>query len=283
MAVSVSIGSLVILLAGAVGNVFGYPLASEAFDCSRTVLAEAADAYIAAQTAGNVSLLQRVVAGGWEYEENNKKKEAAKGVLGKALKIDHRRTIFDLAACATYTEIIAADPASPYVIGTQIRHGADGRVTLVDTIASTTNSWLFDAKKTLEYVLQEKWDPIPEAKRDNRDVIRAAGDAYLDMWSSATAADAVPWGTPCTRLEGSAYTGKGRPDDSCKAGIPSNHSQAPNTRRRYVVDESMGSVSIFCVWEHMMMAADSHEFRLEGGKLRYVHTMTECGGRRCTL
>jgi hypothetical protein len=247
------------------------------------VLAEAADAYIAAQTAGNVSLLQRVVAGGWEYEENNKKKEAAKGVLGKALKIDHRRTIFDLAACATYTEIIAADPASPYVIGTQIRHGADGRVTLVDTIASTTNSWLFDAKKTLEYVLQEKWDPIPEAKRDNRDVIRAAGDAYLDMWSSATAADAVPWGTPCTRLEGSAYTGKGRPDDSCKAGIPSNHSQAPNTRRRYVVDESMGSVSIFCVWEHMMMAADSHEFRLEGGKLRYVHTMTECGGRRCTL
>jgi hypothetical protein len=45
----------------------------------------------------------------------------------------------------------------------------------------------------------------------------------------------------------------------------------------------MGSVSIFCVWEHMMMAADSHEFRLEGGKLRYVHTMTVCGGQQCKL
>lgn len=130
---------------------------------------------------------------------------------------------------------------------------------------------------------QEKWDPIPEDKRDSRAVIQAAGDAYMDMWNNATADQAVPWGTPCTRLEGSAYTGKGQPDDSCRPGIPSNHSQAPNTHRRYVVDVAMGSVSIFCVWEHMMMAADSHEFRLEGGKLRYVHTMTVCGGQVCKL
>ncbi len=263
--------------------VFSHPLVPQAPGCDRSMLAQAADAYVAAQTAGNTSLLQSVVASAWEYDENNKKTDAQKGVLSKVLKIDHRRTIFDTIACATYTELIVADPASPYVIGTQIRHAADGRVTLIDTIASTTNSWLFDAKKTLEYVLQEKWDPIPEAKRDNRDAIKAAGDAYLDMWSNATAADAVPWGSPCTRLEGSAYTGKGKPDDSCKAGIPSNHNQAPNTHRRYVIDESMGSVSIFCLWEHMMKAADSHEFRLEGGKLRYVHTMTECGGQKCTL
>jgi hypothetical protein len=271
------------LITAAVHIVFGHPLAPQASDCSRSVLVRAADAYIAAQTAGNVTLLQQVVADTWEYEENNRRRDAQGGVLSKSLKIDHRRTNFDMVACATYTELIISDPANPYVIGTQIRHGTDGLVTLIDTVASTTNSWLFDAKKTLEYVLQEKWDPIPESRRDSRDAIKAAGDAYLDMWSNATAADAVPWGTPCARLEGSAYTGKGRPDDSCKAGIPSNHSQAPNTRRRYVIDESMGSVSIFCVWEHMMMAADSHEFRLEGGKLRYVHTMTECGGRKCAL
>ena len=254
-----------------------------ASDCSREVLAKAAEAYVAAQVAGSVNLLRDVVSENWEYEENNKKKDAQKGILSKALKIGHHRTTFDLVACATYTEVIATDPANPYVVGTQIRHGIDGRVTLIDTIASTTNSWLFDAKKTLEYVLQEEWVLIPGAKRDSRDVIKAAGDAYLDMWSNGTAANAVPWGTPCTRLEGSAYTGKGKPDDSCKAGIPSNHSQAPNTRRRYVIDETMGSVSILCLWEHMMMAADSHEFRLEGGKLRYVHTMTECGGKQCKL
>ncbi|KAL2264482.1 hypothetical protein VTK26DRAFT_47 [Humicola hyalothermophila] len=258
-------------------------IASPAPVCSRAVLAEAADAYVAAQKAGDINLLQGFLAEGWEYEENNKREDPRDGVLQKALKIDHRRTNFDPVFCATYTELIAADPADPYVIGTQIRHNADGRVALIDTIAATTNSWLFDAQKTLEYVLEENWYPIPEDEQDSRDLIRAAGDAYLDMWSNATAANAVPWGTPCARLEGSVYVGGAEPDDSCRVGIPTNTSQPPNTRRRYVIDQSMGSVSIFCVWEHMMMAADSHEFRLEGGKLRYVHTMTECGGQLCTL
>ncbi|PSN66555.1 hypothetical protein BS50DRAFT_601397 [Corynespora cassiicola Philippines] len=249
--------------------------------CDRAILAEAADAYVVAQTTGSIEPLQKVLAGNWTYEENNVKKEYAAGVLRKALKLDHRRTNYDLVTCATYTELIAA--SGPYVIGAQIRHSGDGKVDYIDTIVTTTNSWLFNATKTLEYVKQEKWGPIPPENRDTRETIKAAGDAYMDMWSSATAHEKVPWGTPCVRLEGSAYTGKGNADDSCRPGIPSNHSQAPNTRRRYVIDEEMGSVSIFCVWEHMMMAADSHEFRLENGKLRYVHTMTECGGRVCRL
>jgi hypothetical protein len=265
--------------------VAGMPLVTVASDCNRTALLEAADAYVAAQVAGQLDPLQEVLDGNWTYQENNKVMDAKNGVLSKALKkIDHRRTNVDTTACATYSELIIADSANPYVIGTQIRHSVAGvKVSMIDSIVSTTNSWLFDAKKTLQYVQQENWDPIPEGKRDNRTAIQAAGDAYLDMWSNATASNAVPWGTPCTRLEGSAYTGKGKADDSCKPGIPSNHNQAPNTHRRYVIDEAMGSVSIFCVWEHMMMAADSHEFRLQGGKLRYVHTMTVCGGQPCKL
>ncbi|KAF2177882.1 hypothetical protein K469DRAFT_601630 [Zopfia rhizophila CBS 207.26] len=259
------------------------PLSTTKAECDRTALTEAADAYIAAQIAGKVEPLKNILGDAWKYQQNNKELEAEKGVLSKALKIDHRRTNYDMTDCATYTEYISADSANPYVIGVQIRHGEDKKVNMIDVIASTTNSWLFDAKKTLQYVQQEKWDPIPKEKQDKREVIKAVGDAYMDMWSNATAHETIPWGTPCTRLEGSAYTGKGKPDDSCKPGIPSNHNQAPNTHRRYVIDESMGSVSIFCVWEHMMMAADSHEFRLEGGKLRYVHTMTECGGKQCKL
>ena len=254
---------------------------SPAADCDKATLSEAADAYIAAQTAGSLDPIQKLLASNWTYQENNKVITAQAGVIRKALKIDHRRTNYDLVQCATYSEVIAA--SGPYVIGTQIRHGADKKIISIDTIASTTGSWLFNATKTLEYVKQESWPPIPEAKWDSRAAIQAAGDAYMDMWSSATADKLVPWGTPCVRLEGSAYTGKGSPDDSCKPGIPSNHNQAPNTHRRYVIDQEMGSVSIFCVWEHMMNAADSHEFRLENGKLRFVHTMTECGGKTCKL
>jgi hypothetical protein len=46
------------------------------------------------------------------------------------------------------------------------------------------------------------------------------------------------------------------------------------TNRRYVIDETVGAVSVFLTFESL---PDSHEFRLEGGKLRYVHTLTVMG------
>jgi hypothetical protein len=218
--------------------------------CDRAALIVAADAYTAAQTAGSLDPLKSVLAASWTYTENNKNISTTSSVLSKKSTIDHRRTNYDLVACATYTEVIAA--SRPYVIGTQIRHAADGRVSSIDTVASTTGSWFFNATKTLEYVKAEEagWKPLPVPAQSTREIIQTAGDAYLDMWSDAHAHEKVPWGTPCVRLEGSAYTGKGLANDSCQPGIPNNHSQAPNTRRRYVVDQEMGSVSIFCVWEH---------------------------------
>ncbi|KAL8364840.1 hypothetical protein RB595_003899 [Gaeumannomyces hyphopodioides] len=257
--------------------------------CTKAELLAAADAYVAAQTTGNLSALAAFAGpGGWAYVQNNQPTDPSSptSVLTRPLAIDHRRTNTDLVQCATYTELISV--SGPYVIGTQIHHSpsAPSKIALVDSVASTRGSWLFDVAKTLSYARAETWAPIPEARRDARALIRAAGDAYMDMWSDATAHLAVPWGAPCARLEGGSYTGAGAgaaAADTCSVGIPSNHSQAPNSRRRYVVDEEMGSVSILCVWEHMMNAADSHEFRLEGGRLRYVHTMTECGGRTCRL
>lgn len=252
--------------------------------CNTTALLAAADAYVSSQTTGSLTPLLPLLSTNWTYTENNALTTLKSSVLSKALKIDHRRTNTDTTACASYTELIITSPSTPYVLGTQLRHDPVSlQLTSIDTIASTTNSWLFNATLTLQHVLAESWTPLLATQRSSRAVIQAAGDAYLSMWDNATASDAVPWGTPCVRLEGSAYTGTGSASDSCKPGIPSNHSQKPNTHRRYVIDEVMGSVSIFCLWEHMMDAADSHEFRLEGGKLRYVHTMTVCGGQVCRL
>jgi hypothetical protein len=253
--------------------------------CDRTTLLAAADAYAAAQTTGGLSNISTLFSPSFSYQENNIISDISKSVLVSPLKIDHRRTTADTTLCATFSELVSASGPKPYVIGTQIRHDPSNStaITLIDSVVSTTGSWLFDASKTLQYVLKEDWSPLPEDRRATRAALQQTADAYLDMWSNATASEAVAWGTPCTRLEGSAYTGSGRPDDSCRPGIPSNHSQAPNTHRRYVIDETMGSCSVLCVWEHMMMAADSHEFRLEGGLLRYVHTMTVCPGQICRL
>ncbi|KAI5928075.1 hypothetical protein F4810DRAFT_698774 [Camillea tinctor] len=247
-------------------------------DCDRAELLAFADSYVEAHETGSVSNLQNI-ADNFTYVENNKTREITGGIFFNAFVIDHRHTIADTVACATFTELIIthniSDEPTPHVIGTQIRHNPeDMSVYLIDLIVSGPGSWLFNASQTLYYASREDWGEIEEGARDSRELLKQAADAYLDMWNNASAIDAVPWGTPCDRLEGSVYTGQGLPTDSCKVGIPTNNNQAPNTYRRYVIDESYGAISVLCIFEHLAHAPDSHEFRLEGGKVRYIHTIT---------
>ena len=49
--------------------------------------------------------------------------------------------------------------------------------------------------------------------------------------------------------------------------------------RRFIVDETIGSVQVFCTFgagnaSGGSGAPDSHLFRVENGKLHYVHTLT---------
>ncbi|XXG97486.1 hypothetical protein Hte_003789 [Hypoxylon texense] len=254
------------------------PLVAAQTECNRASIEAFADDYVAAHEAGSLSNLENI-AENFTYLENNKTQEITAGIFTKALKIAHRHTIVDTVDCASFSELIvtqdAAGQPAPYVIGTQIRHNpADLSVYLIDLTVSTTGSWLFNSTRTLEYVLKEDWSPIDEAAWDTRAALRQAADAYLDMWSNGSAIDAVPWGTPCVRLEGSVYTGSGLPTDSCKVGIPTNNHQAPNSHRRYVTDLAYGAISVLCIFEHLANAPDSHEFRMENGRLRYIHTIT---------
>ncbi len=57
--------------------------------------------------------------------------------------------------------------------------------------------------------------------------------------------------------------------------MPSNPSFI-GPSRRYVIDESVGAVSVMMLLSGFGNAPDSHLFRLEGGKLHRVHTMTYC-------
>lgn len=248
------------------------PHQATAADCTREYLQAAADSYVAAQKAGNTSFAASAAS---TYTENFKKQQQP--ILGKALKVDFTRSILDTTACATYTEVIVTDPSHPYVIGSQIHWAVPGDTTAaaatpakIETLVSDQDDWLFNATATLYYSSRENWDPIPEAQRDSRATIKAAGDAYCDLFSDKSVK--VPWGTPCQRLEGGMYTGRGLPTDTCNVGVPSG---VALTNRRYVVDEVMGTVSIFLTFGGNL--PDSHEFRVEKGKLRFVHTITVTG------
>lgn len=151
-------------------------------ECNQTRMLQFAHGLVDAQNIGSLGNLEGANPNDFTYIENNKTREITTGVLGKKLHVDHNRTITDLTECATYTEMIMTDRASPHVVGTQVRHdpGNDMLVYLVDSVVSTTGSWLFNASKTLEWVLKEDWSMIPDGQRDSRQALKDAADAYLD-------------------------------------------------------------------------------------------------------
>ena len=237
--------------------------------CTRADLQSAVDSYIAAQGKGTPSAMRLATTA--KYSENMQDAAIEKGILRTPLKIDFHRSLLDASACETFTEVIVTDVNHPYVMGVRLKLTA-GRIAEIETLVTDKDDWLFNADNYLKYSKSEDWSPIPRESQDTRATLIAAANAYEDIFFDNSVK--VPWGTPCNRLEGGrAHTGKGTPEDSCNAGVPSG---MPITKRRFVVDPEIGAVvalSRFSVNE----LPDSHLFRVEHGKIRFVHTMTVCG------
>lgn len=234
-------------------------------ECSKTTLYEATSRYIAAQSVGQAGYMTGATAA-TTYLENGKTANLSTGILSQPLKIDHTRSIHDATTCATYTELIVTDPKHPYVIGTQQHLAADGTVTKVETLVTDAGDWLFNAAHALHFAVRENRQPVAAAQRDTRAALQGAADAYFDAFRDGNSS-AVPWGTPCTRVEGGLNTAL---NGSCANGVPSG---VELVDRRYVIDEEMATVSAFLTFGKL---PDSHEFRVEGGKIVGVHTITVC-------
>ena len=265
---------------GALGTIAALTVATPALaqaTCTRERLQEIADQYRAAQVDGRAIMHMRPMGEWVNYNENFELSSMTfGGVIASPHMVDWDRSFYDTAACTVYVESIITNPEHPYVLATMITargspgSGA-GTIAGFDVIVADKDDWLFDASKTLYYAQREDWSDIPEAQRNTRDELRAAADAYLNLFKDKSVQ--VPWGTPCARLEGSAYTGKGQPDDSCAVGVPDNIDMA---ERRYIIDPVVGSVAVF-LRMGPNRRPDAHVFRIEGGKIRYVHTVTSCG------
>jgi hypothetical protein len=189
------------------------------------------------------------------------------------MKIDHHRSLLDPATCQTFTEVIVTNTEKPYVLGTRLRVNRD-KIAEIEILWTTTGYWLFNADAYLKWSSSEKWDTIPVNKRDTRDTLVSAANAYLDAFLEGKE-DLVPWGYPCNRTEGGAHTGNGSPMDSLRCRRPERceHRQPPFHRRRN--DRLGGRLLHVRRWRPGggSGAPDTHLFRIENGKLRYVHTL----------
>ncbi len=190
--------------------------------------------------------------------------------------------------CATFSELIINDATHPYILGVRVLLSAGNgsalpQIALVESLVTKPGDWLFNATGYVHWESLESWEPIPVAKQDSRAVIQAAGDAYFDRFANVNAS--VPFGTPCARLEGGAYTGeRNMSANTCGLGLPGS---VHVTNRRYVVDRELGAVAINVGFpgldrtQGQKPAPDSHLFRVEAGKIRYIHTISSCVTAGC--
>jgi hypothetical protein len=240
--------------------------------CQRGGLQHAVRLYLAAQAKGDLSELP--LATGVGYQENMRAGDIKTGFLSKPLVIDKSLSLYDDQTCQTFTEIIVTNKAEPYVAGVRLRVNHD-KIAEVEVIWTTTGYWLFNADNYLKYSLLENWGPIPADRRNTRGELVSAANAYLDAFLEGKI-DMVPWGYPCVRVEGGMTTSRGTDADTCESGMPAGVNIA---NRRFVVDEVIGSVVVWCTFgaggpNGGSGAPDTHLFRVENGKLRYVHTLT---------
>jgi hypothetical protein len=234
--------------------------------CTRDGLQAATDLYLAAQSKGDTSGLP--LAKGLAYMENQKETDIKTGVIQKPMKIDFHRTLIDPTTCQSFTEIIVTDKEHPYVLGTRLRVNHD-KIVEIESMVTQQGDWLFNADNYMKWSPNEDWGVIPPDQRDTRDTLVAAANAYLDAFLEKKT-DLVPWGYPCERTEGGLRTGKQLPTDTCAVGVPAG---VNIVARRFVVDETIGAVVAFCTFG-VGGLPDTHLFRVEKGKLRYVHTLT---------
>ena len=240
--------------------------------CTRESLKAATETYIAAQRSGSPAAMP--LAASVAYVENMQKAVLSGGILSTPQKIDFHRSLLDTQNCETFTEVVITDPAHPYVLGTRLKL-VDGKVAEIETFVTDSDDWLFKASITYKYASAEDWGVIPAADRSSRATLIAAANAYFDLFMDPKTV--VPWGSPCARLEGGIYTGKGRPDDTCNVGVPSG---VKIVERRFIVDEDVGGVVGLVVFGQNRLP-DSHMFRVERDKIRYVHTITVCKTFNC--
>ncbi|KJR87491.1 uncharacterized protein SPSK_01904 [Sporothrix schenckii 1099-18] len=258
-----------------------------AANCTRDVLAAAASAYLAGAAAGkppaNVALTN------FTYEENDVPLDIGKGILARPISIDFNRTFLDTEACGAFIEYNAASNTPPYVVIARVyvapgsssgNSSGTPQITRIASVVTKPGDWAFNAATQLAADKKEAWPAIPAGQQDTRAVLKAAADAYLDSWGNTTLAP--PFGTTCSRIEGGTTTGQ--TGNTCKMQpFPS-----PLTigNRRYIIDPEYGAVDIFNNFPFIDTAKpdgtpSTNLYRIEGGKIRYIHELTVCTNKNC--
>jgi hypothetical protein len=240
--------------------------------CTRATLQAATASYIAAQTAGDISKMS--LAPKVKYFENMSETTKEKGLWNTPLPIAFQLSIYDTGRCKTFSEVIITEGGHPYVLGTRLTV-KNGKVTEIDSLVTDKDDWLFNAQDYLKYSSAEDWSVLSIDDRVSRQALIDSAHQYLDG-VFLDSGIRPPWGTPCARLEGGAYTNpKNEVKDTCKVDGAIMGGGLNLVNRTFVVDEELGVANVFCRFADSATGMpDSHTFRLVAGRYRAIHTIS---------
>ncbi len=240
--------------------------------CTMDQLKAATAAYVEGQKKGSLAALPLHEKA--EFLQDMKDVPAAEGLWNTPLPVAHEMSLHDPLRCKTFSELVVTQGGTPYVIGTRLYLDA-GKVIRVDSLVTKPGDWLFNANAYFKYTAAENWQPLMKYQHTAPPEMIRGANAYLDAFADKFTD--IPWGQPCARLEGGAYTNRdGKPDASCEVGIPPGTLYLVN--RDYLVDPEMGVINVFCRFGSSTGGPDSHMFRFIDGKIRGVRTLSVLPG-----
>ena len=171
--------------------------------CNRSILQAAADKYVEALKKGDPSVMP--LAPQVIYIERRNEIPLGEGIWKTPVVVDFYRTLVDVDICETFTEVISANNEPQYVTGTRLKV-IGGKITEIESLVSGKDDWLFNADNYLKYSSTENWNIIPPDKRSDRSTLVGVASDYFDIFTDYSSFSKVPWGIPCVRIEGGAYT-----------------------------------------------------------------------------
>jgi hypothetical protein len=171
--------------------------------CTRDELKAATAAYVEAQRTGNLAGLPLDEKA--HFLENMITVERGAGLWNTALPIANSMSFHDDKRCKTFTEIIVTEGGPPV----RDRHAAVPAPGQGDPRRQPGDrpGRLAVQRQRLPQVHQDRGlvDLFKYQKTPPSEIIRGA-NAYLDGFADKFTD--IPWGTPCARLEGGAYTNR---------------------------------------------------------------------------
>ncbi|MGZ3256045.1 MAG: hypothetical protein ACXU68_04645 [Croceibacterium sp.] len=151
------------------------PAAAQQGQCSRDTLQDVANRYVKAQHGGSVFALP---VGEWvDYRENYQLVSTTTGVIGQPADFAWHLDLVDPGSCRVFVQGVILKP-KPYVVGTALAWSFNG-LGQINSVVTQAGDPQFDAQAASDAASKEDWGVIPAEKRDTRDALMAAANAYL--------------------------------------------------------------------------------------------------------